>query len=196
MVQHVPDEGGLDVEVLPLVGGLYAVDSSLSGEELVRDLAQRVGGRFQRLLAPAVVTSKASRDILLAEPSIQSILDAARGVQVAIVGIGGAGHGSSAELVTAMNLSPQEQAQFDAAGPAGDVCARFFDAKGKPITGPVDDRVLAVSLADLVSIPTVAGIAVGKEKAVGVLGALRARVLDVLLCDKFLARALLALDAR
>jgi DNA-binding transcriptional regulator LsrR (DeoR family) len=196
VVQHIPDEGGLDIEVLPLVGGLYAVDSAISGEEIVRDLARRVGGRFQRLLAPAVVTSKAGRDILLAEPAIQNILDAARRAQVAIVGIGGAGHGSSADLLTAMNLSPRERAEFDAAKPVGDVCARFFDATGKPVTGPVDDRVLAVSLADLTAIPTVAGIAVGKEKARGVQGALRAGVLDVLLCDSSLARALLAQDER
>jgi DNA-binding transcriptional regulator LsrR (DeoR family) len=139
-----------------------------------------------------VVTSKAGRDVLLAEPAIQSTLDAARRAQVAVVGIGTVGHGSSAALLTAMNLTDSERADFDAAQPIGDVCARFFDADGRPVTGAVDDRVLALSLADLAAIPTVAGVAVGQEKAGGVLGALRAKVLDVLLCDTALARALLA----
>jgi DNA-binding transcriptional regulator LsrR (DeoR family) len=192
VVHHIPDEGGHDIEVLPLVGGLSAVDSAISGEELVRDLATRLGGRSQRLLAPAVVTSKAGRDVLLAEPIIQSTLDAAKLAQIALVGIGAVGHGSSAALLDAMNLSTDERTAFDAAGPVGDVCARFFAANGARVTGPVDDRVLAVSLADLAAIPTVAGVAVGQEKAGGVLGALRARVLDVLLCDSALARALLA----
>ncbi|NIJ13494.1 DNA-binding transcriptional regulator LsrR (DeoR family) [Saccharomonospora amisosensis] len=196
VVQHIPDEGGLDVEVLPLVGGLSAVDSAISGEELVRDLAGRLGGRFQRLHAPALLTSKAGRDVLLAEPSIKRTLDAARRVQVALVGIGSAGHGSSASLVKAMNLSDTERQGFEAAHPAGDVCARFFDAEGKAILGPTDNRVLGVSLADLATIPLVAGVAAGPEKAGGVLGALRTRVLDVLVCDSSLARALLAWDAR
>ncbi|PXY21682.1 transcriptional regulator [Prauserella sp. PE36] len=196
VVQHIPDEGGLDVEVLPLVGGLSAVDSAISGEELVRDLAGRVGGRYQRLHAPALLTSKAGRDVLLAEPSVQATLDAARRVQVAIVGIGSVGQGSSAALVKAMNLSAEEQARFDAARPVGDVCARFFDAEGTPLAGPSDDHVLAVSLADLAAIPTVAGVAAGPEKAGGVLGALRTGVLDVLVCDSSLARALLTRDAR
>ncbi|MEU6643828.1 sugar-binding transcriptional regulator [Saccharomonospora sp. NPDC046836] len=195
VVQHIPDEGGLDVEVLPLVGGLSAVDSAISGEELVRDLAGRVGGRFQRLHAPALLTSKAGRDVLLAEPSVQATLDAARRVQVAMVGIGSVGLGSSAALVEAMNLSPAERAEFDAAGPAGDICARFFDTDGKPLTGTADDHVLAVSLADLGAIPTVTGVAAGPEKAGGVLGALRSTVLDVLVCDSSLARALLTRDA-
>jgi DNA-binding transcriptional regulator LsrR (DeoR family) len=191
VVRQIPDEGGQDVEVLPLVGGLSAVDSAISGEELVRDLADRVGGRFQRLLAPAVLTSRAARDVLLAEPAVQSTLDAARRAQVAVVGIGSVGYGSSAALLAAMNLSGAERADFDAALPVGDVCARFFDAEGRAVTGAVDDRVLAVSLGDLTAIPTVAGVAVGAEKVRGVLGALRAKVLDVLLCDSGLARGLL-----
>jgi DNA-binding transcriptional regulator LsrR (DeoR family) len=196
VVQHIPVQEGLDVEVLPLVGGLSAVDSAISGEEIVRTLAEQLGGRFQRLLAPAVVTSKAGRDVLLAEPAIQSTLNAARRTQLALVGIGGVGHGSSAALLSAMNLSQDERVSFDAAKPVGDVCARYFDAYGHPVTGPVDDRVLAVSLTELASIPTVAGVAVGHEKVGGVLGALRAKVLDVLLCDTSLARALLAAPDR
>ncbi|PRX48500.1 transcriptional regulator [Prauserella shujinwangii] len=196
VVQHIPDEGGLDVEVLPLVGGLSAVDSAITGEELVRDLAGRVGGRFQRLHAPALLTSKAGRDVLLAEPTVQRTLEAARRADVALVGIGAVGHGSSAALVKALDLGPEERARFDRAQPVGDVCARFFDADGTPVTGPADDRVLAVSLADLAAIPTVAGVAAGPEKAPGVLGALRTRVLDILLCDSSLARALLARDGR
>lgn len=192
VVRHIPDEGGHDVEVLPLVGGLSAVDSAISGEELVRELATRIGARFERLLAPAVLTSKKGRDVLLAEPFIQATLESAKQANIAVVGIGAVRHGSSVALLDAMNLSAEERARFDAANPVGDVCARFFDANGRPVTGAVHDRVLAVSLADLAAIPTVAAVAVGQEKAGGVLGALRAKVLDVLLCDTSLARALLA----
>ncbi|WP_020671450.1 sugar-binding transcriptional regulator [Amycolatopsis nigrescens] len=193
VVQHVPADGGLDVEVLPLVGGLSAVDSAITGEELVRDLANRLGGRFQRLHAPALLNSKAGRDVLLAEPAIRRTLDAGRRVRVAVVGIGSFGVGSSAALVKSMDLTAEEQQRFRAARPAGDVCARFFDADGEPVAGPVNDRVLAVSLADLADIPLVAGVAAGADKAHGVLGALRTGVLDVLICDRSLAGALLAL---
>jgi len=194
VVQHVPEEPALDVEVLPLVGGLSSVDSSITGEELVRDLAGRLGGRFQRLHSPALLTSKAGRDVLLAEPSIRDTLDAARRVHVGLVGIGSFGVGSSAALVKALELSGDELAQFQESQPVGDVCARFFDTAGKPVPGPVDDRVLGISLDGLASIPTVAGVAAGLDKVPGVLGALHTGVLDVLICDRSLARALL--DAR
>ena len=61
--------------------------------------------------------------------------------------------------------------------------------------GPVEDRVLAVTLQDLRRIPLVVGLASGKEKAPGILGAVRGRVVDVLVCDAGAARAVLALDA-
>ncbi|MFD4253439.1 sugar-binding transcriptional regulator [Amycolatopsis thermoflava] len=191
LVQHVPDESLLDVEVLPLVGGLSSVESAISGEELVRDLAARLGGRFQLLHAPALLTSTAGRDVLLAEPSIRDALERARRVHVAVVGIGSAGVGSSAALLKAMKLTRAERAEFDRRRPVGDFCARFFDAEGQPVPGPVDDRVISTSLADLSGIPTVAGIAAGTEKAPGTRGALRTGVLDVLICDQSLAQALL-----
>jgi len=192
VVQHIPDEGTRDVEVLPLVGGLSAVDSAIAGEELVRDLAGRLGGSFRRLHAPALLTSKAGRDVLLAEPSIRDTLEAACHVHIAMVGIGSFGVGSSAALLRALELSDEEMTRFEAAGPAGDVCARYFDGDGKALHGPVDDRVLGISLECLAGIPTVAGVAAGPDKARGTLGALRTGALDVLICDRSLAGSLLA----
>lgn len=191
LVQHVPDAGGLDVEVVPLVGGLSSVDSEITGEELVRDLAGRLGGRFQRLHAPALLSSDTGRDVLLAEPSVSAVLSAAREVSLALVGVGSWGTGASAAIVETLGLTDQERADFDAHGPAGDVCARFFDDAGDAISGAVDDRVLAISLEDLRRIPLVVGVAAGSEKARGVHGVLRSHAVDVLICDSSLARALL-----
>ncbi|WP_249124124.1 sugar-binding transcriptional regulator [Saccharopolyspora erythraea] len=191
VVRSVPEQGGLDVEVVPLVGGLSSVDSEITGEELVRELARRLGGRFQRLHAPALVTSKAGRDVLLAEPSIESTLSAASECSMAIVGIGSRDVGSSAAIIESMQLTEEEFEQFTAANPAGDICARYFDDKGRAITGPTADRVLAVSLDDLAAIPVVVGVAAGTDKTRGVLGALRSGVLNVLVCDSSLAHAVL-----
>jgi DNA-binding transcriptional regulator LsrR (DeoR family) len=56
--------------------------------------------------------------------------------------------------------------------------------------------VLAVSVEDLLRIPTVVGVAAGRAKAEGVLGALRGHLLDMLVCDDSLARAVLAVEAK
>jgi DNA-binding transcriptional regulator LsrR (DeoR family) len=181
-------------ELVQLVGGLSPVAQATTGQELVRELAARLGATYRYLHAPALLETPAARDALAGEPSIAAALDAARHADLALVGIGAAGAGSSASIVDALHLSAAEQRAFEAGRPVGDVCARYFDIDGRPVGGPVDDRVLAVTLSDLRRIPTVVGLASGKEKAPGILGALRGRVVDVLVCDAGAARAVLALE--
>jgi DNA-binding transcriptional regulator LsrR (DeoR family) len=56
----------------------------------------------------------------------------------------------------------------------------------------VSERVLAVTLDDLRAIPIVAGVAAGREKAMAILGAVRGRIIDVLICDQEAARSVLS----
>jgi DNA-binding transcriptional regulator LsrR (DeoR family) len=182
------------VEVVPLVGGLWALDSNVSGQELVRELSERLGAHQRYLHAPALFDSADALAMMLREPSIVAALDAARAADIALVGIGASGLGSSAAIIEALALSAREQADFTDSGAVGDVCARFFDLTGTEVATAVADRILAVGLDDLRAIPTVAGIAVGQEKAAGILGSLRGGLIDVLVCDGRAARRVLDLD--
>jgi DNA-binding transcriptional regulator LsrR (DeoR family) len=180
------------VEVLPLVGGLSTVASLVSGEELVRELAGRLGATHRYLHAPGLLRSRAARDALLAEPAIAEVLARALTADIAMVGIGAVGTGSSAQILDGLGLTDAERAAFLAEGPVGDSCCRFFDARGRPIGGVVDERVLAIELEQLRAIPTVVGVATGPDKAPGVLGALRGGLVDGLVTDAGLALALLS----
>jgi len=192
MVAAVSVDQPCNVDVVPLVGGLKTADSLVAGQELVRELASRLGATYRYLHAPALLRSKAARDALLAEPAIIEVLACARTVDLAIVGLGSAGTGSSSEVVDGLGLSRAEREAFLAAGPVGDTCCRFFDAQGRAIVGVVHDRVIAVELEDLAGIPTVIGVAIGVEKAPGVLAAIRGRIIDGLVTDASLALALLS----
>jgi DNA-binding transcriptional regulator LsrR (DeoR family) len=183
-----------DVEVVPLVGGLSALDSAVTGQELVRQLSERIGARHRYLHAPALFGSSEALTLMRREPAIAEALDAAKRADMAMVGIGAAGIGSSGALLDALALSPAERAGFDASGAVGDVCARVYDLSGIEVQSVVTERVLAVTLDDLRAIPTVAGVAAGQEKALGVLGALRGRIIDVLICDQPAARSVLRLE--
>jgi DNA-binding transcriptional regulator LsrR (DeoR family) len=194
MVRATDGVARRDVEVVQLVGGLSALDSALTGQELVRELSERMGARHRYLHAPALFGSAEALTVMLHEQAIADALDAAKAADVAVVGIGAAGLGSSRALLDALALSPAQRAQFDAAGPVGDVCGRFYDLSGQEVDSVVNQRVLAVTLDDLRAIPTVAGVAAGPEKAPGILGALHGRIVDVLICDQAAARLVLALE--
>jgi DNA-binding transcriptional regulator LsrR (DeoR family) len=183
-----------DVEVVQLVGGLSALDSGVTGQELVRELSERIGARHRYLHAPALFGSAEALTLLLREQTIADALDAAKRADMAMVGIGAAGLGSSAALLDALALSPTERAELQAGGAVGDVCCRYYDLSGQEVHSVVNQRVLAVTLDDLRAIPTVAGVAAGPEKAPGILGALRGGIIDVLICDQQAARSVLRLD--
>ncbi len=180
------------VQLVQLVGGLSSIDNEISGQELVRELASRLGASYRYLHAPATLTTKAAREALVGEASISHALAAARAADIAFVGIGTPSHGSSAAVLRSLELSEFEAADFWRQLPVGDIAARYFDQHGKEVAGAVHDRVLAVTLEDLAGIPTVVGVAEGRTKVPGALGALRGRLVDVLICDESLARGVLA----
>jgi DNA-binding transcriptional regulator LsrR (DeoR family) len=192
MVDSFAADQPRDVEVVPLVGGLSTVSSLVSGEELVRELASRLGATYRYLHAPALLRSERARDALLAEPAVSDVLGRARVADIAMVGIGAVGTGSSNAILDGLGLNATERRTFLNTDPAGDTCCRFFDAEGKPIPGVVDDRVLAIELDQLRRIPTVVGVASGTEKARSVLGAIRGELIDGLITDASLALALLS----
>lgn len=184
------------VEVVPLVGGLSVVDSASDGNILVRALALKIGAEHRRLHAPAIVESKAARDAFLGEPAIADVLDVARHADVALVGVGSVGHAKSLALIDSMRLSRDELRRFQESGAVGDCCTRYFDRTGREIGAPTEDHVIGVDLDTLREVPLVTGVAVGADKVAGVHGALAGRLLDVLVTDSSLARALLEFDAR
>ena len=191
LVRQVEPEHDHDVTLLQLLGGVSGLGNEVSGQELVRELAGRLGARYRLLHAPATLRSPAARRALLAETSVSDALTAARSVQLALVGVGTPRSGSSAAVVDSLALDADAARDFWAAGPVGDLAGRFYDLDGVPVTGPVDDRVVGVTLAELDRVEHVVGIVSGRDKTGAVLGALRGHHLDSLVCDEGLARALL-----
>jgi len=196
LVWAVTADHSVDVEILQLVGGLSSVSNAPTGQELLRELALRLGAHYRYLHAPAVLDRPDAVTLLAQEASIAESLEAARHSDIALVGIGSFGHGSSEAVVEQMRLSSTEMAAFHAADLAGDICARFFDRQGRPYLGAANDRILGIDLEELRRIPTVIGVATGREKAPGLAGALNGGLLDVLCCDVAAARAVLELTRR
>ena len=196
MVWATTSEHDHNAQVVQLVGGMSAISNEISGHELVRELAARLGSTYRFLHSPATFSTTAARDTMLAEPSVAHALAAARGAEMAFVGIGTPTLGSSAAILSSLELSAEEEREFWAAGPVGDVAARYFTASGQPVHGAVEDHVLGISLPELIEIPQVVGVAAGRAKTPGVLGALRGHLIDSLVCDESLARSVLSETGR
>ncbi len=181
----------LETVVVPMVGGLGQAAPEIHANELARRLAELHSGRVHMLHAPAIVARRAIRDALLSDERIGHVLELARRVDVALVGIGALIPSST--LIESGYVSVAEMTAVRRQGAVGDICTRAFSADGVPLTGDVATRILAVELEDLERIPLVIGVAGGLEKADAILGALAGGLVDVLVTDSIAARAVLRL---
>lgn len=193
MAEHLEVDRAYDVTVVQL-GGDLQLDPRLSGHELVREVAAKLGGQYSYLHAPAILDSPQTVADLLGNRSIAAEIAKAREADMAIVGIGAFGHGFAAQIVESAYLTADERRELERLDPAGDIAARFFDDDGRQLEGPLRDRVLALQLEQLADIPVVAAVAAGPEKARGVWAALRGGLVDVVICDQAVAAAALHLE--
>jgi DNA-binding transcriptional regulator LsrR (DeoR family) len=179
-------------EVVQLIGGIGRGDPQIDGPGVAMRVAQTVGGRYHTLNAPHVAADGAMRQALLAMPAIQDTLQLGLESSLAVVGIGSVVPERSS-LLRAGYLSPTELAAIRATGAVGDVCGTHFDAHGRILDIEINRRVIGVSLRDLLETPCrVIGVAGGQVKAEAILGALRGRLVNVLVTDSSAAEYILS----
>ncbi len=183
----------LNAMVVPLVGGLGQVTPHIHANDLARRLAAAYHGSVHLLHAPALVAHANVRTALLSDPPIRAVLDLARTVEVALVGIGALVRSST--LIQSGYFSAEDLAALRQRGAVGDICTRAFTVEGAPADRILESRILAIDLADLRRIPVVIGVAAGVDKAPAILGALRGGLVKVIVTDQAAARAVLHLAA-
>jgi DNA-binding transcriptional regulator LsrR (DeoR family) len=88
-------------------------------------------------------------------------------------------------------FSPQELALLQKHGAVGDICLQFFDAAGMPVRNPLGDRVLGITLPQIKKVKRVIALAGGKRKTNAILSALLGRWVNVLITDRYTAKAIL-----
>ncbi|MES2693564.1 MAG: sugar-binding domain-containing protein [Verrucomicrobiota bacterium] len=180
-----------DLKRLTLVqamGSIEANISSVDAIELGRFVVALWGGEFLTLSTPAFVPDKKTRDFFLASDQIQSVWQRLRKADAALVGVGPF---EQSVYIERGVLGASDVAQLRAAGAVGEICGRFFDAKGRECQSPWRNRAISVELDQLRKIPQVIGVAAGPERAAATAGALRGGLLKTLLIDESGAQALL-----
>lgn len=189
-VSALPDKVGKQIDVVPLLGGVGALD--IDSPDLSRIVAAKMGGRHYDLHAPVLVEQAHVRSILMSEPSVREGIVRARSVKLALTGIGTVQEKASSFLRAGL-LTKSDLAQLRNRGAVGEVAGRFYSLSGSPEGLEINERVIGVELEDLRHIPLVVAIARGLPKIEAILGALNGRYLNVLCTDDITANAILAL---
>jgi DNA-binding transcriptional regulator LsrR (DeoR family) len=75
-------------------------------------------------------------------------------------------------------------------GAVGDICLRFIDAKGRPVKGAHDERVIGMDLERVRRVQRSVAVCGGKRKFAAILGAVRGRWINTLVTDQHTAARL------
>lgn len=187
--RHFRPASTIDCVFVSAMGGSPRVDAPTNPNEICRGLAEHCGGRAESLYAPAYVESPEVRDRLLEQEAVGLTLKIASAADVALVGIGGTDDGCT--MVRSGCLTLDEIARLRRQGAVGDVLGNYVDVDGGRIDAPHSNRLIALSIADLREMESVVAVVSSDEKAMAVLGVLRAGIVDVLIVDETNARAIL-----
>jgi DNA-binding transcriptional regulator LsrR (DeoR family) len=179
-------------QVVQILGGVGNPAAEVHANHLITRLAALLRGEAEFLPALGVVGSADTVQVLLKEPFVRETMALFDRVSMALVGIGALE--PSKLLASSGNVfSSEELEMLRSRGAVGDICVRFFDAQGKPVLTPLDDRVISMSLEQLKQVKRSVGVAGGKRKHEAIRGAVLGGLINVLITDRFTAEVLAGL---
>jgi DNA-binding transcriptional regulator LsrR (DeoR family) len=172
-----------EILVAPTVGGLEEPEPWWQTNELTRLYAQRMAGHPVYLYAPAMPSPLLSESLKV-EPSFQRISHMWDTAKAALLGVG------APPLLRSRRAAffPSDQDALSAS--AGDICSRFFDAEGQPVSYAGSERLVAITPEQLHRIPASIGVAAGSDKVVSLRASARGRYINTLVTDAPTARLL------
>ncbi|RAQ98005.1 sugar-binding transcriptional regulator [Thermogemmatispora tikiterensis] len=174
-------------KVVQILGGIGNPAAEVHATQLTRRLAELLHGEAVFLPAPGVVSSPEARQIFFEDPFVREAYQLFDSVTVALVGIGAVE--PSALLASSGNIFSLEELHIlREHGAVGDIVLRFFDAQGRPVVTPLDERVIGMRLEQLQRVKYAVGVAGGERKHAAIRGALEGRWINVLITDHLTAR--------
>jgi len=179
--------GGLTVVQ---VAGSSISDQDFSPELCTSRLADRLHARCVNLLAPAVLSSRQLKTLLLAEPILRQQMRLVHATDHILFGVGDIGPNSTVRH--AGIASREEIDDYVARGAVAGIIGRFVDAAGRPLGGEHDDRLVGIGLEDLRRVPSRICLAGGPDKIIACRAMLEAGYATHFVTDMTTADALLA----
>lgn len=170
------------VVVAPGIGGLEEAEPWYQTNEIVRQIAAKIGGTPVFLYAPAL-PSPDLHERLVEDHLVQRVTELWHTARCALVGVGAPPSVRS----SLPSFVPRESMR----AAAGDVCTRHFDDSGVPVGYEGVERLIAIPLDVIQKVPTVIAVAHGPEKVRSILAGARAGYFTELVTDIPTASALL-----
>jgi DNA-binding transcriptional regulator LsrR (DeoR family) len=158
--------------------------------EMVRLFAEKLQATPSFIHAPALAASREDFELYMGSSSMKTVMEMWRKVDIAVVSVGAPP--VSREFDGSRVLAQRKTSAAPEALPVGDICARYFDVKGRFVEDDLSSRIIGIPVESLRRIPKILCVAGGLEKAYSLLGALKTGLITILVTDEKTATAVLA----
>lgn len=172
--------------VTSLMGGLTR-GSGTNTFEVATEFARALGSDCYYVAAPIYLPSSESRTALMTHYGLAEVMRRARNGDVALVS---AGDLTNRSLLAATHIVQENLAALRAAGAIGDLLGTFLDEYGRPVEHELNQRVMALSPAELKSYPASILASGGENKLPIVRAVLNAGYVRRLVTDEQVAERL------
>ncbi|GKY86568.1 sugar-binding transcriptional regulator [Sinisalibacter aestuarii] len=187
VVEHMLTLDGSHHRIVSLIGNV-SPDGSASFFEVIMRLAEKVSARHFPMSIPVVARDADELALYLSLPHVKAARALAESADLAIVGIGQMS--DDAPLRVDGFISAAEHDELRAAGATGEIGGHVFNAEGRFLDHPYNDRVVGVRVPSG-QIPVLC-IGAGEKKRPALQAALNGGLLTGLITDEPTARALLS----
>lgn len=181
----------VDAAFVTLHGSISGLDNELDVRTLVSRMAMAFGGRKYYLLAEGIMSARNTAESLMREKGIQKVFNIFDKVTIAINGMGSLYPEFDSKLCTSDYLTPEDLEELKNHDVVGDIALRFFNSRGMECDTSLKDRTISIGLEKFKTIKTKITIASGDIKAYTVFSAIRGGLIDVLITDYSLGKAIL-----
>ena len=180
-----------DSTVVQMSGYTSVKDSKYDGIDLVRKLAEKIGGNYIYCPAPLIVSSEEVRESFFKEEEIKKVFDFCSSLDLAIVGVGSIKNKKSSLI---------DSGFVDAENPLennveGDILGWQIDTEGNVIDLPLNKKVIALSHEKIKKIPTVIAVGAGEYKAGSFLAGIKGHWFNTLISDDETVEKMLEIDS-
>ena len=182
-----PLSGARSLSVLPLHGAfMYSSDLAQNNGFIASELARKLDATVHFLPTALFYDSVETRKAVERETFVQIIFSLYKKMTKALISIGDG---------TFLNISnssqgPLKQTPYGGGPPACNLCSLCFDKDGNRLLTTLTDHMLGISEKSLRAVPDVIAAAVGDEKKVPTLAALRTGIIKTLITDDSIAHYL------
>ena len=177
------------VQVCEIAGGTMDESGLVESFNVTERFAKVLGGTANYIYAPSHVANKQIRDALLNEPVIMEALRRACECEIVVQSVGTADEDSI--LYKFGYLSDEDLATLRQAGAVGEMMSYFYDANGRVVPSPLEDRIVGITLGDSLRIPWRVCLAGGRSKLTAISAAIENKLFNVLVTDAATASKLL-----